>query len=105
MGELAMKYNCFQKEPWEQLSLFPREISGTLAISLFDGDEYGAKEPTVQMKKLVPDGEYFVMVGVHPLVLRATKLKCEEVPDGHQFYHFQIGDTVYAGIFVGEEAT
>lgn len=96
-----MERNQLYCEPWEQLSLFTQEIRGIPAVSLFDGRQYDADNPTQSMKKLVPDGEYFVMVGAHPLVLRATSLKREEVPNGHQFYHYQIGGVVYAGIFVG----
>lgn len=92
-----------RQQHWEQLSLFAREVAGVPAVSLFDGEEYGAEEPAAWMKKLVPDGEYFVMVGIHPLVLRATDLRCEDVQEGHRFYHYQIGGTVYAGIFVGKE--
>lgn len=53
------------------------------------------------MKKLVPDGEFFIYVGKHPLVMRKTKLKREEIQKGHEFYHYMVGDAVYAGIFVG----
>ena len=55
------------------------------------------------MKQLVPDGESVVMVGTHPLVMRKTKLAVDEVPEGHQFYHYLIDGAVYAGIFVGKE--
>lgn len=51
----------------------------------------------------MPDGEYVVMVGTHPLVMRKTKLAVDEVPEGHQFYHYLIDGAVYAGIFVGKE--
>ena len=43
------------------------------------------------------------MVGTHPLVMRKTKLTADEVPEGHQFYHYLIDGAVYAGIFVGKE--
>lgn len=92
-----------RQQHWEQLSLFGRDVAEVPAVSLFDGEEYGAEEPAAWMKKLVPDGEYFVMVGVHPLVLRATDMRCEDVQEGHRFYHYQIDGTVYAGIFVGKE--
>ena len=52
---------------------------------------------------LLPDGEYVVMVGTHPLVMRKTTLTADEVPEGHQFYHYLIDGAVYAGIFVGKE--
>ena len=89
----------------EQMTLFaPPPITGTPAISLFDNTVHSSSEVTEQMKQLVPDGEYVVMVGTHPLVMRKTKLTADEVPDGHQFYHYLIDGAVYAGIFVGTEA-
>lgn len=88
-----------------QLSLFTRDIVGIPAISLFDGSRYGAEAPAEWMKRLVPDGRYVVMIGEHPLVLRPTKLTESQVPEGHQFYHYQINGVVYAGIFVGKEAS
>ena len=50
---------------------------------------------------MVPDGEYVVDVGEHPLVLRPAGLQEEEVEPGHHYRHYLIGDRVYAGIFVG----
>lgn len=87
----------------EQLSLFGPRLTGTVAVSLFTNRRCDAEKLELWMNKLVPDGKYFVMVGNHPLVLRATTMKREDVPNGHQFYHYQVGDTVYAGIFVGKE--
>lgn len=60
-----------------------------------EGEAHGADE------ELVPDGEFFIYVGKHPLVMRKTKLKREEIQKGHEFYHYMVGDAVYAGIFVG----
>lgn len=88
-----------------QLSFFNRETAGIPAICLFDGSHCGAETPTEWMKRLVPNGQYVVMVGEHPLVLQPTGLAENQVPEGHQFYHYQIGGIVYAGIFVGKEAT
>lgn len=91
---------------WEQMTLFaPLPITGTPAISLFDHTTHSSEKPSEWMKQLVPDGEYVVMVGTHPLVMRKTKLAVDEVPDGHQFYHYLIDGAVYAGIFVGKENT
>lgn len=89
---------------WEQTTLFaPPPITGTPAISLFDRTTHSSEKPSEWMKQLVPDGEYVVMVGTHPLVMRKTKLTADEVPEGHQFYHYLIGGAVYAGVFVGKE--
>ena len=91
---------------WEQMTLFaPLPITGTPAISLFDHTTHSSEKPSEWMKQLVPDGEYVVMVGTHPLVMRKTKLAVDEVPEGHQFYHYLINGAVYAGIFVGKENT
>ena len=61
------------------------------------------RQHDAQLGATVPDGEYVVMVGTHPLVMRKTKLAVDEVPEGHQFYHYLIDGAVYAGIFVGKE--
>lgn len=97
--------NCMTADSmWEQTTLFaPPPITGTPAISLFDNTTHSSEKPSEWMKQLVPDGEYVVMVGTHPLVMRKTKLTADEVPEGHQFYHYLIDGAVYAGIFVGKE--
>lgn len=74
-----------------------------VATSLFDGSEHAAEHLKSWMKSLVSDGEYFVIVGTHPLVLRKTALKESEVPEEHWFYHYIMEGSVYSGIFVGEE--
>lgn len=74
-----------------------------VATSLFDGSKCHAELLRPWMKSLVPDGEYFVMVGVHPMVLRKTELSENDVPESHRFYHYEVEDSVYSGIFVGEE--
>lgn len=88
-----------------QLSVFTCEYVSIQAVCLFDGSCYEAKTPTERMKKLVPSGRYVVIIGEHPLVLQPTKLTESQVPEGHRFYHFQIGGIVYAGTFVGKEVT
>ncbi len=88
-----------------QLSLFetPLAAGGVSATCLWEYDPAvrAAERPSPQMKHLVPDGKYVVYVGGHPLVLRLTGLKPEEVPEGHRFYHYLVGGRVYSGIFVG----
>ena len=79
---------------WEQMTFFaPLPITGTPAISLFDHTTHSSEKPS----------ECVVMVGTHPLVMRKTTLTADEVPEGHQFYHYLIDGAVYAGIFVGKE--
>lgn len=90
-----------------QLSLFdtPPAVGGVSATCLreYDREKKSAEIPSPQMKRLVPDGEYVVYIGGHPLVLRPTDLKPEEVPEGHRFYHYLVGGRVYSGVFVGIE--
>ena len=56
------------------------------------------------MKKLVPAGEYAVLDGQHPQVLKPTTLKPENIPSGHHFYHYLIGSKVYSGVYVMKES-
>ena len=56
------------------------------------------------MADLVPNGEYVVHVAGHPLVLRPAGITQKAIPKGHEFYHYLIGDKLYAGIFVGRDA-
>lgn len=87
---------------FEQMSLFcPNEEAE--AICCMDGGRTTASAPEGWMKRLVPAGEYVVMVGVHPLVLRPVPLRAEDIQGGHHYYHYLIDGQVYAGIFVGEE--
>ena len=88
----------------EQLSLFqydtPAEVE---AICLFHGERATAKPLTDWMKRLVPEGEYVVMVGPYPLVLRPAHGRKEDVRVGHEFYHYIVDGRLYAGIFVGSD--
>lgn len=88
----------------EQLSLFDMNLGQEiLATCTWKYDEEGKKAEPIDdwMRKLVPDGEYAVMIGEHPMVLRRTTLKPDEVPKGLEFMHYMVGDVVYSGIFVG----
>mgnify|MGYP001123447572 FL=1 len=87
---------------YEQMSLFcPCEEAE--AICCMDGGRTTASAPEGWMKRLVPTGEYVVMVGAHPLVLRPVPLRVEDIQEGHHYYHYLIGGQVFAGIFVGQE--
>ena len=104
LEERMQDYRMIAGGAWEQMTFFaPLPITGAPAISLFDHTTHSSEKPSEWMKQLVPDGEYVVMVGTHPLVMRKTKLAVDEVPEGHQFYHYLIDGAVYAGIFVGKE--
>lgn len=88
---------------FEQISLFDLLPEGTVARCSMDGRTAPAYWPEPWMKRLVPNGEYFVRVGDHPLVLKPTRMQEEDIPEGHQYYHYTIGGQVYAGVYVGEE--
>ena len=88
---------------FEQISLFDLLPEGTVARCSMDGRTAPANRPEPWMKRLVPYGEYFVRVGDHPLVLKPTRMQEEDIPEGHQYYHYTIGGQVYAGVYVGEE--
>lgn len=65
---------------FEQMSLFcPNEEAE--AICCMDGGRTTASAPEGWMKRLVPAGEYVVMVGVHPLVLRPVQHRHHGVPE------------------------
>lgn len=88
---------------FDQISLFDLLPEGTVARCSMDGRTAPANRPEPWMKRLVPNGEYFVRVDDHPLVLKPTRIQEEDIPEGHQYYHYTIGGQVYAGVYVGEE--
>lgn len=87
---------------WEQLSLFSMPaVVKPVAINLYDNTKYPPTAPKEWMNALVPDGEYVIMVGNHPCVLRRTEMAPNRIPEGHTFYHFLVDNIVYSGVFVG----
>lgn len=93
---------------FEQLSLFSllscseKPNSSVTAASCMNR----RKMPTVRleawMTELVPNGEYAIDIGAPlPMVLRPVNGTARSVPQGHEFYHYMIGQKLYAGIFVG----
>ena len=89
-------------EEYRQLSLFdlvPRNQPG--AINLMSGETKSTLPMADWMERLVPEGEFLVMVGKYPCVLRRTDLRRSEVKQGHEFYHYDVGGAIYAGVFVG----
>lgn len=93
---------------FEQLSLFSllscseKPNSSVTAVSCMNR----RKMPTVRleawMTELVPSGEYAIDIGAPlPMVLRPVNGTARSVPQGHEFYHYMIGQKLYAGIFVG----
>lgn len=88
---------------FEQISLFDLLPEDTMARCSMDGRTAPANRPEPWMKRLIPNGEYFVRVGDHPLVLKPAPTQEEDIPEGHRYYHYIIGGQVYAGVFVGAE--
>lgn len=87
-----------------QLSLFDGEWLGcTTAVNLFSHGKIQTKDVADWMKRLVPKGEFLVMVGKYPCVLQRTKMKPEEVSKGLEFCHYLVDGAVYSGTFVGSE--
>ena len=89
-------------EMFEQMSLFFCD-SQSVAVSCFTGSEVHAEALEPWMKNIIPNGEFYVLVGNRPLVLKPTKLKKSSVPKGHEYYHYAIGSMIYSGVFVGRE--
>lgn len=87
----------------EQLSLFDLAPEGIAAECCFDGSTRPAQRPEPWMKRLVPKGEYIVMVGPYPLMLRPTPVRAEDIEAGHHYYHYTIDGRVYSGIFLGRD--
>lgn len=88
-------------QEYEQLSLFSIYEKTVVAVSCFNGDQYSADHVDPWMKKLVPKGVYVISVGHHPCVLQPARITCTEIPDGHHFFHYAIGEEIFSGVFVG----
>lgn len=89
---------------YEQLSIFTMLLPDEApAICLMDDIQKMARKPESWMLSLVPDGEYVVDVGEHPLVLRPADVQPNEIRPEYRYYHYLICGKVYAGIFVGRE--
>lgn len=90
----------------EQLSLFDIDLPDELtAVCCMDSSKTQARKPDAWMKNIVPDGEYVIAVGIHPMVLRPTQMSVADIPEGHSYYHYLINSSVYAGVFVGNPTT
>lgn len=86
----------------EQLSLFDLcTADDEVATSCWTGTTTAARKAESWMRRLVPDGEYVVDVGGYDCVLRPVQLGVDGIPQGHEYYHYLIGQKVYAGVFVG----
>lgn len=77
-----------------QLSIFdilaavqPKEsVSPVLAMCIANRKTAETRKPTPAELKLVPNGEYVVLVDKKPFVLCETDVSESEVPEGHKYF-------------------
>ncbi len=89
----------------EQLSLFSMlaPVPPAAAVSCMDGARLSAVPAESWMQRLVQGCEYVVKVAGHPMVLRQADGTADDVPAGHRYYHYTIGERLFSGVFVGRE--
>ena len=93
----------------EQLSLFTMlsPVPPAVAVCCMDGSRVDATPAESWMQRLVQGGEYVVQVASHPMVLRPADGTADDVPAGHRYYHYTIGEPsgerLFSGVFVGRE--
>lgn len=89
----------------EQLSLFTMlsPVPPAVAVCCMDGSRVDATPAESWMQRLVQGGEYVVQVASHPMVLRPADGTADDVPAGHRYYHYTIGERLFSGVFVGRE--
>ena len=78
-----------------QLSLFDTEGK---AISLFNRMEYLLRTMEPWMKRIVPQGEYYIKLGEHPVVLYPSSSK--NISPGMKYIHYVVGGRVYSSVAV-----
>lgn len=71
-----------------------------VAISMFDGQEYTVFPLKEWMSRLLPEGEFYVLCGGHPLVLCRSE---ETAPLEMKYRYYTIGNKVYAATGVGKD--
>lgn len=87
----------------EQLSFFTMlaPVLPAMAVCCMDGNRVAAAPAESWMQRLVQGGEYVVQVAGHSLVLRPADGTADDVPAGHRYYHYTIGERLFSGVFVG----
>lgn len=91
-------------EQLSMFSMFTKPSNGIEAICCMDNEHVKALPAETWMKDIIPAGEYALSIAGHPLVLRPAKIAQKEIPTGHEFYHYMIGGSLYAGVFVGRDS-
>ena len=86
-----------------QLSLFDDLFSTekVIAVNCFTSQQVQTEPVEDWMQRLVPDGDYAITVGGHPMVLRRLKAAKPKIPKGLEFCHYRISGVPYSGVFVG----
>lgn len=88
----------------EQLSFFSLPAQPAVAVCCMDGRRCPAEPAESWMQRLVNGAEYFVLVGGRQMALRPTQRPAGGVPAGHKYYHYSVGEKLYAGTFVGRDS-
>ena len=89
----------------EQLSFFSMLAPAlpAVAVCCMDGNRADAAPAESWMKHLVQGGAYVVQVAGHSLVLRPADGTADDIPAGHRYYHYTIGESLFSGVFVGRD--
>lgn len=87
----------------EQLSFFSLPAQPAVAICCMDGTPADAAPAESWMQRLVQGGEYSVQVAGHPMVLKPVPGTPDSIQNGHEYYHYTIGERLFSGVFVGRE--
>lgn len=88
----------------EQLSFFSLPAQPAVAVCCMDGRRFPAEPAEGWMQRLVSGAEYFILTGGHQMALRPTRKPSEGIPAGHEYYHYSVGENLYAGTFVGRDS-
>lgn len=78
-----------------QLSLFDAEEK---AISLLDRKEYKLINIETWMERIVPQGEYYIKLEEHPVVLYPSSSK--NISPGMKYIHYKVGGRIYSSVAV-----
>lgn len=92
-------------DPGVQLSLFDEERmpAGTVAQRLFDGKTVETEAVPDWVLRLVPETVAVIRIGDSLCALCKSPLAPEQVQQGHEYSHYLINGSVYAGTFVGAD--
>lgn len=88
----------------EQLSFFSLPARPAVAVCCMDGRSFHAEPAEGWMQRLVSGAEYFILTGGHQMALRPTQKPSEGIQTGHEYYHYHVGKSLYAGVFVGRDS-